>query len=315
MEFGRYTFTCRFEGEADLPPFKGSTFRGVFGVALKKIVCALKRQTCDQCPLSSQCLYTQIFETELAYGKPQHGFISAHPHPFVIVPPLTQETRFAAGEEFSCDLLLFGRFNQKLPYFIYAFQQMGTAGIGRKINGSRARFQLLSVYSGNRKIYTSSEDKIYPLQDYDRLSFPEDLPDNDEAFSIRIAFETPFRSKYHIRPETGISFEILVRTMVRRMTALLNAYGGGEPRLDYSGLIREAAEVEIRESQLQWYDWQRFSNRQNQRMPMGGIVGEAVYTGQLTRFLNLIEFCRNTHIGKQTAFGLGKINAQLEAAH
>jgi hypothetical protein len=35
MQYGKYQFSCFFETEAELPPYKGSTFRGVFGIALK----------------------------------------------------------------------------------------------------------------------------------------------------------------------------------------------------------------------------------------------------------------------------------------
>lgn len=66
MLFGKYHFSCIFTGPASLPAFKGSTFRGVFGVALKKVVCALKHQECPACLLRGQCLYARIFETALS---------------------------------------------------------------------------------------------------------------------------------------------------------------------------------------------------------------------------------------------------------
>ena len=36
MQFGKYQFKCTLQKEAHFPPYKGSTFRGGFGVALKK---------------------------------------------------------------------------------------------------------------------------------------------------------------------------------------------------------------------------------------------------------------------------------------
>ena len=42
-------------------------------------------------------------------------------------------------------------------------------------------------------------------------------------------------------------------------------------------------------------------------MLMGGIIGEVSYSGDLTEFLPLVRFCEKVHIGKQTSFGLGKI--------
>jgi len=40
--YGKYRCICQFETDGILPYYKGSTFRGVFGKALKKIVYALK---------------------------------------------------------------------------------------------------------------------------------------------------------------------------------------------------------------------------------------------------------------------------------
>jgi hypothetical protein len=62
MLFGKYQFFCEFETNAVLPPFKGSTFRGIFGRALKKVICVLKHQECTECLLSSKSVYVQIFE-------------------------------------------------------------------------------------------------------------------------------------------------------------------------------------------------------------------------------------------------------------
>jgi len=47
MLLGEYQFHCRLSDDAVLPHYKGSTFRGVFGRALKRVVCALRKETCD----------------------------------------------------------------------------------------------------------------------------------------------------------------------------------------------------------------------------------------------------------------------------
>ncbi len=38
MFYGTYRFSSVFENDAHLPHYKGSTFRGVFGRGLKKVV-------------------------------------------------------------------------------------------------------------------------------------------------------------------------------------------------------------------------------------------------------------------------------------
>jgi hypothetical protein len=63
MLFGEYRFHAVLEDDAILPPYKGSTFRGGFGVALKQVVCALRRQGCPACLLRRQCVYALVFES------------------------------------------------------------------------------------------------------------------------------------------------------------------------------------------------------------------------------------------------------------
>ncbi|MDY6842593.1 MAG: hypothetical protein SVW57_00685 [Thermodesulfobacteriota bacterium] len=140
MLYGKYFFASTFEDNAVLPFYKGSTFRGVFGLALKKVVCALKRQDCRDCLLREKCVYSFVFETPIQSDKSKElKKIAAPPHPYVIEPPDTTRTHFKKGEPFDFALILFGKANNYLPYFIYAFEQMGKLGIGKKIEGRRAR--------------------------------------------------------------------------------------------------------------------------------------------------------------------------------
>ncbi|MHB8092928.1 MAG: hypothetical protein ACYDH8_15215 [Syntrophales bacterium] len=63
MLLGRYCFSLTFNDDAALPEYKGSTFRGIFGHSLKKVVCALKHQECADCLLREKCVYSIVFET------------------------------------------------------------------------------------------------------------------------------------------------------------------------------------------------------------------------------------------------------------
>jgi hypothetical protein len=85
------------------------------------------------------------------------------------------------------------------------------------------------------------------------------------------------------------------------------AYDAAEPHLDYKGLVQRANDVKMIDSNLHWFDWKRYSARQDRKILMGGMVGEVTYAGALGEFLPLVEFCEKTHVGKQTAFGLGRI--------
>jgi len=307
MLYGKYLFSSVFEDDAILPPYKGSTFRGVFGIALKKVVCALRKQDCKDCLLREKCVYSFVFETPVIRDE-GHKRIAAPPHPYVIEPPDNDRTHFKKEEPFDFALILFGRANEFLPYFVYAFEQMGRLGIGKRIEGKRARFLLKKVTSNGKLTYSGETGKITTDKLVEDLQIEDFMTDDlANAHRIDISLKTPLRLKFQNRLEAGLPFHSLIRAMLRRASSLQNYYGNGEPPLDYRGIVDRAKAVETADSSLRWFDWERYSNKQDQSMLMGGIIGEVSYSGDLTEFLPLVRFCEKVHIGKQTSFGLGKI--------
>ena len=309
MLFGNYFFSCELQDDAILPPYKGSTFRGIFGHALKKVVCALKKEECTECLLKEKCVYAFVFDTPEKDDQPSHHKrIASPPHPYVIEPPETSKTFFPKGACFDFNLLLFGKANDYLPYFIYAFDQIGNLGIGKWINGTRGTFLLNKVSLNNQPVYSGEDKKIKGNYKPDDLALDDFSPSEHASIrTLTITLITPLRLKFQNKLEASLPFHILARAMLRRISSLFNYHGDGEPPLDYKGLIEKARSVEVNQSSLHWYDWRRYSNKQDQEMLMGGIVGEVTYEGDFTEFMPLLKFCEKAHLGKQTSFGLGKI--------
>ena len=313
MLFGKYEFQCSFKSDAILPYFKGSTFRGVFGRALKQVVCALKRQECEQCLLKRQCVYALVFETSESLTMPEGLRMASPPHPYVIESPLTIQTQFREGDAFDFSLLLFGEVNKSLPYFIYAFDQMGSIGIGKRINGRRGQFVLEAVKHKGKCIYSNADQKLKHPESLDDLYVPENTGCPDDTYRVKIILETPLRIKFENHLNADLPFHVLIRAALRRVSSLSACYGSGEPEIDYRGLVKSAQSVRIVDADLKWFDWRRYSLRQDQEMLMGGMVGSVTYEGSLEVYIPLLEFCEQVHLGKQTAFGLGKVKMNMES--
>ncbi|MBW1798798.1 MAG: CRISPR system precrRNA processing endoribonuclease RAMP protein Cas6 [Deltaproteobacteria bacterium] len=313
MLYSKHLFSSVFEDNAILPPYKGSTFRGVFGQALKKVVCALKKQDCKECLLREKCVYSFVFETPAIENELNEKRIASPPHPYVIAPPESTKTLYRKGEPFEFSLLLFGRANDYLPYFIYAFDQTGKLGIGKRIEGRRTTFLLKIVTADNKAVYSNDDKKIRAGQFTQDLVIDDSFSDKSAAMkSLELTLRTPLRLKFQNKLEAALPFHILTRAMLRRISSLNQYHGDGEPPLDYRGLVKRAKSVEIKKTSLKWFDWKRYSNKQDQSMLMGGMVGRVTYSGNLAEFLPLIRFCEKVHIGKQTSFGLGKIELTEE---
>jgi hypothetical protein len=132
-------------------------------------------------------------------------------------------------------------------------------------------------------------------------------PSAPSPSSCRLRFSTPTRIRVNGDLQSELSFELLVRNLLRRVSALSAVHGRGPMELDYRGLIGRAASVETRSSRLTWWDLDRYSNRQQTKMKLGGFIGEVEYEGEaIEEFLPLLAAGEILSIGTGTSFGLGK---------
>ena len=124
--------------------------------------------------------------------------------------------------------------------------------------------------------------------------------------SITLRFLTPTRVKYQQAYVVQPAFHVLMRALLRRLSALLLFHCGtaftGDPR----ALIAAAEQVVTTRSNVRWVDWERFSGRQRQRMILGGFVGDITYQGDLTPFRELLAAGMLVHVGKAAVFGHGR---------
>lgn len=188
---------------------------------------------------------------------------------------------------------------------------MGKIGVGKKVQGRRGQFVLNSVTTEGKVIFTHTEQMLTIPETINLIYGEEPDTGNDTPFRLTLTLETPLRLKFENRLTSQLPFHVLVRTMMRRVSSLLACYGDSRLSIDYQKMVKLAEEVQIVDNQLKWFDWRRYSTRHEKFMLMGGMVGNVTYEGKLSPFMNLIDLCSHVHIGKQTAFGLGKFKAEL----
>lgn len=308
MLISDYRFECRFIAPALLPAFKGSTLRGALGHALKKISCALRRNSCDSCLLTGTCSYAFLFETEKIDRRTTvaNTRLSGRPHPYVLVPPAEATRHYNIGDSFLFTLKLFGQANNFLPHLIYSIELMGQEGLGRRQDTNPGIFSLAKVFQDDQTIYDGDSRILQPVpQGRDLLLTDQPVLISDV---LTVQLKTPLRLKQenHLQGD-ALSFQTLIRAALRRVSSLENFYGSGEPPLDYKGLTQRAGSIKTIRSDCRWIEFERYSNRQKTTMMIGGLIGVVQYAGELTEFLPVLKYCEQTHLGKQTSFGLGQI--------
>jgi len=311
IEYQKFNFKIQAVDPLSLPDYKGSTFRGAFGHAFRKVVCALRKNDCGDCILKTKCIYSYVFETSPSEGAGIMGMNKylKIPHPFVIEPPEESRRIYSPHDILSFNLILIGRASNYLPYFVYTFDELGKTGIGKK----KGRYRLLEVHKEGRIVY-ASEDKTIRDTDAKRLDIPEALDFNHSNLLptkrnnlITLRFLTPARISYGRDLTVKLEFHILVRALLRRLCLLHYFHAGmNEPSWDHKQIIAEAEKVLIETDSLQWRDWERYSTRQAVRMKMGGLIGDIRYKGNIEPFMPILKAGEILHVGKGTSFGLGK---------
>jgi hypothetical protein len=251
--------------------------------------------------LKDSCAYSYIFETPPPANSAKMRKYNASPHPFVLqFESAGVET--AKMEGYTFNLTLFGHGQKQFPYILHAMQRAGHEGIG----GGRQQFQLERVEQINRSGQAHPVFDGKQLLPVTRDSLPP-LPPAPAKTSIH--FLSPVRIKQQGKNLTPDRFEFgaLFGNVLRRISMLTYFHGDIPLETDFARLTRQARELNFSNKQLQWYDWKRYSSRQQTEMNMGGVIGTAeIDLTAHPEFWPYLWLGQWTHAGKATSMGMGQ---------
>ncbi|MHC9544397.1 MAG: CRISPR system precrRNA processing endoribonuclease RAMP protein Cas6 [Vulcanimicrobiota bacterium] len=311
-QIGCYDFHLEAKTDLHLPEYKGSTFRGGFGITFKRIVCALKRETCDECMLRSKCIYAYVFDTA---PPPESDRLRHHrniPQPFILEPPGETTMYYPPGRDLSFSFVLVGKALEFVPYFIYTVEEMGKTGIGK----GRGLFTLKEVSSrgadGPVPVFDGKERKLMPGKSELQPMIEKKVEALSKATRIVLTFHTPTRIVSDDRFVSAPEFHHIIRSLSRRISNLLYFHCGMEAPWDFTQLIEKAEKVRVVDSTLEWNDWERYSKRQDTRMKMGGFTGTMVCEGEFASSAFVLALGELLHVGKNASFGLGKYQVETQ---
>ena len=185
---------------------------------------------------------------------------------------------------------------------------MANVGLG----ANRYPFHLIGITNHQDiPIYNTDTGQLID----NRVSYSiEDICENYKSDSkIRIDLVTPLR----IRSEGSLlkrdlDMEILFRNLCRRLTSLLT-FHENEPldETEFHHFIATMNIPKITSSSVHWYELSRYSNRQQSKLGIGGLIGTIHISEVSEDNLVLLSAASHIHVGKGTVMGLGKIQWSL----
>lgn len=300
ITFSRVRVTFRASETVMLPQYKGSTFRGCLGDALRRRVCTHPGADCDCCRQREPYAFSRLFNSYVSADHPHVRKFPKSPHPYIINPLPDDKTHYEAGDAFGFELTLIGGAVNLLPELTEAFRLMGETGIGK----GHGRFEALLLESLDNSGEGYSPLRVFaPPPVFSMSQWP--VPDTGN--SITLMLETPLRLMKEGHP-TGEppSFGLLVSRLALRMGLLAHfhcrvPWQEFDPQLDTGDVG-----VTTSSSRLQWVDWQRYSGTQDRRMNFDGHIGTITYEGAISEWMPLLVAGSWLHAGSTTTFGLGK---------
>ena len=300
-------YRLRFALSQPLPHsgYWGSAWRGVFGRALKQIVCINRSRDCLNCAVYRSCTYPYIFETPPPEDSEKLRGYNSAPHPYVLeLPWRTASNSSTDTNQFELGLVLIGQANRFLTYILFALLQ----GAQKGLTTQPQDFRLISVSqevppaSGAWQLISSRLPEISP-----HPPTSPHVPPPPKRF--RVVLQTPLRLRHldrYVTPER-FQFRDLFANLLRRLSFLMYFHTPYQLVTNFAGLVDYAAKIPAQNVNLYWEDWTRYSYRQRTRMNMGGLMGsfdlDGTLLGPLWPYLWLGQFL---HAGKGTTMGLGR---------
>ncbi len=302
LPLARYRLEWQVTAPVRLPDYAGSMLRGAFGHALRSLACMTRTKTCDGCELIANCPYPALFAPPAPTAHALQKF-SQVPVPYVIEPPEWGARVLAVGEVFSFNQVLIGSALRELPLVILAWRRALGRGIGTGEGKAELQRVVHCAETGETEIHRPDTGA---LLDHERKVSLRSTA-CAEAQRATLRFHTPLRLQQNGRalPPERLDARTLLMALARR-ASLLSEFHCGAPLIEDFPALSTACAGLREEKRLAWRDWTRYSSRQQQKMALGGAIGDWTLEGDLALFLPLLRLGEWLHVGKETAFGLGR---------
>lgn len=266
-------FFLRLHQGGRLPAFKGSLWHGWLGHMVK----------------GNSPLY------HLLYGEHE----GQQPKPYVIRTDGNRQEQWQAGELITFDVILLGAATQAAEHLIAHLSKTACCGLGFERLG-------VSIHS----VATVTPQGLQPGLHHGVLADWLSAKPLTLWHEVALQLESPLRMKYQgqIVKQGPLPLSFLLEQIARRWSLLTHFWVDDHPH--WRTLLQQAlpnlGDHQTQGTCLRVEDWQRYSVRQKEHLPFGGLTGQLCYQGDIAPALFWLQIGERLHIGGKTTFGLGQ---------
>jgi hypothetical protein len=235
------------------------------------------------------------------------------PRPYVIDPPLDGHTTYLAGDLLTFRLGVFGDAVDLYPFLLTALLQMGHEGLGRPIHEGRRgtlsvrRLEAVNPLTREQVILTGEGEE--PIRAERALPVTHELVEREATRwptdRITVRFLTPTRITADGRLVHSAQFQPFFQRLLERIIDLWRAYADSDPPLDAPTLIEQGTHIRLVSDETRWVEVESASGRTGKRIPIGGYMGSATYSGDLRPMIPWLLWGMCLHVGKNAVKGDG----------
>ena len=282
FQFSTIRYTFEAVNEFETPYFLGSTFRGILGRKLRKMVCIKPFEDCKKCEFRNTCPYTVIFETEHLLNKPSK---------YIMKPPF-EKKKLKTGDKLFLEMTLLGDTANYWEFITGAYSGVHHIGKNRYIKLKDVEF--LHPF----------ESRYYPVKSFvprfEAVNFLE-LITGKEIIDVRI-FPSNIKANGEIIKFSNFDKDIFIKAIVSRITNVALNYGIKNEKIFIKKDRFDLVNLQLKPSPLK-----RWSNRKKRHMLIPAFEGSFSLKGDLSEIYPYLNIIETINIGKSVSFGLGKI--------
>lgn len=322
LPFIRLRFVAEALESALLSEYKMSMLRGALGHALRQGHCRNPEQKdCFVCPHHKNCLYYRFFRLKIEDEPlPQRDIGKDAIRPYIFECN-SNRREFFIGDKLVFDMTLLGSCFE-LKSIIHAVRKMLLTGLTKRCHPF-----LLSAVKVQREF--DNEQSWKDIYRYPGKSINTAITETHlqlKEFTSRdavIHFLT--RTQFNINNDeyengkskkifnTEFTFKQYIEKLLNRHLELLWFYH--DPSLvewEYATFLHSAESVHLKNQPFEWKEsWVRESTSQKIHLKLDGFEGSMHIHGPIRPYEKLLNYSRVWHVGRETAFGLGKVGLEI----